>query len=143
MVGYLDSSVVLRYILLGESAIQHALACENIISSELLEIECRRVFHRYRMDGNIDDDGLLQAFTRLHEILTGISIIALSRTVKNRAMGPFPVSIKTLDALHLASALIFAESREDKPLLIFSHDIGMNRCARLLNFSTPLWQDDF
>ena len=49
MVAYLDSSVVLRYILLGEATIRHALAFPRVVSSELIEIECRRVLHRYRL----------------------------------------------------------------------------------------------
>jgi len=53
-------------------------------------------------------------------------------------MGAFPVSVKTLDALHLASALVVAEKLEDETLLVFSHDEGMNRCARVLGFATPL-----
>jgi hypothetical protein len=48
MVGYLDSSVLLRHILLGDAGIKQVLACDRIISSELLEIECHRVLHRYR-----------------------------------------------------------------------------------------------
>lgn len=54
MVGYVDISVLLRHILLGDSSIKHVLACERIISSELLEIESRRVIHRYRIDGEIE-----------------------------------------------------------------------------------------
>ncbi|RKX79946.1 MAG: hypothetical protein DRP87_01380 [Spirochaetes bacterium] len=137
MLGYLDSSVALRRILLGEAAIFQVFNCESVVSSELLEVECRRVIYRYRMDGDIDDEGLIQAFERLEMILKGISILALSRTIKKRAMGPFPVSIKTLDALHLASALVLAENRQDETILIFSHDVAMNRCARALGFSTP------
>ena len=107
MVGYIDTSVLLRHILLGDSSIKHVLAAEHIISSELLEIESRRVIHRYRIDGELDDDGFLQASKRLNEVLSGISLLALSTAVKNRAMGAFPVHVKTLDALHLASALGF------------------------------------
>ena len=47
MVAYLDSSVILRHILLGEEPIRHALAFPRVVSSELTEIECRRVLHRY------------------------------------------------------------------------------------------------
>lgn len=107
MVGYIDTSVLLRHILLGDSSIKQVLEAEYIISSELLEIESRRVIHRYRIDGELNDDGFLQANKRLNEVLSGISILALSPAVKNRAMGAFPVHVKTLDALHLASALGF------------------------------------
>lgn len=57
-------------------------------------------------------------------------------------MDAFPVVVKTLDALHLASALAYAESyldsESDETLLVFSHDEARNRCARALGFATPL-----
>jgi hypothetical protein len=112
-----------------------------VVSSELLEIECCRVFHRYRLDGDIDDTGLIQAFNRLNSLLLGISIITISTAVKKRARGPFPVTVKTLDALHLSSAVILSEEKKDETILMFSHDAGMNRCARALGFSAPFSVD--
>jgi len=53
-------------------------------------------------------------------------------------MGAFPVTVKTLDALHLASAEIFAQSRPNEELLVFTRDAGMNRAAAALGFPTPL-----
>ena len=132
MVAYLDSSVVLRYILKGDPAIQHALSCDQLVSSELLEIECRRVIHRCRMEGELDDEGVAIAVTRLKKVLSGISLLQLSIAVKKRAMDAFPVSIKTLDALHLASALVFSEIIKDERVLVFTFDSAMNRCAKIL-----------
>jgi hypothetical protein len=138
MVAYLDSSVLLRHILLGEAAIQQALACDRVISSELIEIECRRVIQRCRMHGELDDEGLVTAMDRLARVLRGIFLVSLNEQIKKRAMGAFPVSVKTLDALHLSSALLLAEREPDTAVLVFSHNTGMNRCARALGFQTPL-----
>jgi PIN domain len=138
VVAYLDSSVVLRHVLRGETAISQALVCGRVVSSELLEIECRRVIQRCRMQGEFDDAGLAEATVRLDAVLAGISLLAFSSSVKRRAMGAFPVSVKTLDALHLASALVLAEKLGDETVLLFSHDEGMNRCARVLGFAVPL-----
>lgn len=137
MVAYLDTSVLLRHILLGDSSIKQVLACDRIISSELLEIESRRVIHRYRIDGEIDDEGFVQANMRLNEVLSGISLLALSSAVKRRAMGAFPVHVKTLDALHIASALVYADTSPGQTLLIFSFDTGLNRCAYALGLTAP------
>ena len=138
MVGYLDSSVVLRHILAGEPTIHHALSCGRVISSEILEIECRRVIHRCRMDGELSDEGLVEAVQRLERVLAGVALVALSQSVKRRAMASFPVSVKTLDALHLASAAAFSEAEPQETVLVFSHDAEMNRCARALGFAAPL-----
>ena len=138
MVGYLDSSVVLRHILLGDAGIQQVFTSNRVISSELLEIECRRVLHRYRLQGDLDDNGFIEASDRLDRVISGVSILVLSPKVKDRASDAFPVITKTLDALHLASALIFRAARPTESLLIFSYDAGMNRCARALGFPVPL-----
>lgn len=58
MVGYLDYSVLLRHILLGDVGMRQVADCDSIISSELLEIECKRVFHRYRLLGELNDNQL-------------------------------------------------------------------------------------
>ncbi len=141
MVAYLDSSVVLRHILLGEIAIEHVFAVEHVVASELVRIECRRVLHRYRLNGDLDDGSLMEALERLDGVLAGVRLLALSERVKKRAMESFPVVVKTLDALHLASALVYAESssgsRSQETALLFSHDEAMNRCARAVGFATP------
>jgi len=138
MVSYLDSSVLLRYILLGDSGLRQVFESDMVISSELLEIECRRVLHRYRLQGNLEDDSFIEAVKRLDKVLEGVSIILLSQKVKKRSAEAFPVVIKTLDALHLSSALIFQTARPAELLRIFSYDAGMNRCARALGSQVPL-----
>ncbi len=138
MVAYLDSSVVLRYVLKGDPAIRHALACETILSSELLEIECRRVLQQCRMVGELSDTTYVTAVKRLDALLAGIGLLSLSPAVKKRAMDAFPVVVKTLDALHLATAIVFSAKQSSDTLLMFSHDEAMNRCAVVLGFATPL-----
>lgn len=138
MVAYLDSSLVVRYILKGDATIQDALACETVVSSELLEIECKRVIQRCRMQGELDDLTYVAAVGRLEKLLAGISLVALSSAIKKRAMEAFPVVIKTLDALHIATALVFADNRPGEKLMVFTHDDAMNRCAAVLGFGVPL-----
>ena len=120
---------------------EHVFAVEHVVASELVQIECRRVLHRYRLNGDLDDGSLPEALERLDGVLAGVRLLALSQRVKKRATESFPVVVKTLDALHLASALVYAESpsgslSQETPLL-FSHEEAMNRCARALGFATP------
>lgn len=140
MVAYLDSSLLLRHILLAEqAAILHAWQCDQVVTSELTVIECRRVIHRYRLSAELDDQGFLTATRRLDRALGGVLVLALSEEVKRRAMGSFPVVIKTLDALHISSAVAYAERYTTVPsMLLFSYDRGMNRAAAVLGLGTPL-----
>ena len=136
MVAYLDSSVLLRHILLGEEPIRHALAFPRVVSSELIEIECRRVLHRCRLAGEFDDEALALARERLDAVLSGIDLLELSAQIKQRAMDPFPVHVRTLDALHIATVLAVAADAGGTAL--FSHDRGMNVCARSLGITAAL-----
>ena len=136
MTAYLDSSVLLRHILLGEEPIRHALEFPRVVSSELIEIECRRVLHRCRLAGELTDEALTVARERLDEVLAGIDLLELSSTIKQRAMDPFPVNVRILDALHVASALMVGEKAG--AVVLFSHDEGMNRCARSLGITAAL-----
>ena len=136
MTAYLDSSVLLRHILLGEEPIRHALEFPRVVSSELIEIECRRVLHRCRLAGELTDEALTVARERLDEVLAGIDLLEMSRQIKQRAMAPFPVNVRTLDALHVATALMVGEDAGG--VAPFSHDEGMNRCARSLGITAAL-----
>ena len=53
-------------------------------------------------------------------------------------MDAFPVSVKTLDALHLSSALALEVASPDKAVLVFTHDAAVNRCAKALGLKAPL-----
>ena len=106
------------------------------MSSELIEIECRRVLHRCRLAGELTDEALTVARERLDEVLAGIDLLELSRQIKQRAMDPFPVNVRTLDALHVATALMVGEDAGG--VALFSHDEGMNRCARSLGITAAL-----
>ncbi len=55
MICYVDSSVLLRFLLTGDKTLAKALEFEVVGSSELIRIECNRVLSRYRLEGLIDD----------------------------------------------------------------------------------------
>ncbi|MCP5452567.1 MAG: type II toxin-antitoxin system VapC family toxin [Spirochaetaceae bacterium] len=138
MVAYLDSSVMLRYILLGETVLRHVQAFPRLASSELLEIECRRVLLRCRIEGELNDETLVEATSRLDDALKGVDLLEIDSSVKKRAMEAFPIHVKTLDALHLASALQLLAEEPADGITVFSHDRAFNLCARALGFNAAL-----
>lgn len=135
MVGYIDTSLVLRYILEGSDEIVAIEGCESLISSELLEIEAKRVLHRCRLTGALDDNVLVEAMGELKDFLKNLDLIELSHSIKTRASEAFPTSVKTLDALHLATALEYQRVFPSIELVVFSTDKGFNRCAKSLGLS--------
>ncbi len=143
MLAYLDSSTLIRYILLGEVSINQAFKADLVCSSILLEVECRRVLHRYRFQGEVNDSALEAANYLLVSVLGSVRLSPISSRIMQRAMSAFPLPVTTLDAIHLATALVLRDREPDETILVFSHDIGMNRCARVLGFGVPLAADPF
>ena len=130
---YLDSSVMLRYLLNGDESIIAIGPEHEVASSELLEIECRRVIQRERLEKRIDDAQCAAAIGNLERVLEMLSTIEIERNVKRMACGSFPTVIGTLDAIHLSSALLWREAvgsevsilTYDKQLRISAEAMGL------------------
>lgn len=132
MIVYVDSSVVLRH-LLGQAKCMDWERWEAAYSSEILGVEIRRVIDRLRLSSALDDDGVADTQQALAQIERSISTISLTRRVLRRAALPMPTAVKTLDAIHLASALIFQE-RRGSTLVFATHDLQQATGARALGF---------
>ena len=66
------------------------------------------------------------------ETLDAIEVVPLAPEVLERAGDPFPTSIGTLDAIHLASALAI---RDEVPDLVFAtHDAELALAASAMGF---------
>lgn len=133
MTVYLDASVVLRILLRQPKRLTAWGRWEAAYSSELLGIEARRVIDRLRVQAALDDHGLAQVHHDLTRIERAIGVIPLTRPVLHRAALPMPTAVKTLDAIHLSSALLLRERRASA-LLFATHDPQQARAARTLGF---------
>ncbi|HVP18952.1 MAG TPA: type II toxin-antitoxin system VapC family toxin [Spirochaetia bacterium] len=129
---YVDSSIVLRYILNDDPALKTAQASDAVGSSDLLVIECQRVLQRERMAAHLDDQQYAECVALLEDILGQLHLIEIGPAVKRRAAGPFPTVIGTLDAIHLASALLWADAEPENQVAILTLDKQLALCARTL-----------
>jgi len=129
---YVDSSVVLRHILNDDPALGAAASSDAVGSSDLLAIECHRVLQRERMAGHLDDRQYTEAAVLLEDILDRLTLIEMGPAVKRRAAGLFPTVIGTLDAIHLASAILWQETEPGAELRILTQDRQLALCARSL-----------
>ncbi len=66
-------------------------------------------------------------------LLARVSLIDLAPAVLARALEPFPISVGTLDGLHLATIEFLRASGEDIELA--SYDQRMNACARAIGIA--------
>ena len=137
---YAESSAVLAW-LLGQDrgdAVAEALAgARRVVASDLTVVECERVLIRARSSGLISeaeerDQSAHLARTALHWTRLGVD-----EEVVERARRPFPVEpVRTLDALHLASALVARSAEAGLMLLTLDQRIREN--AERLGFEvTP------
>ena len=132
---YVDSSVILAYLLSPDRGFERVKEFDVVGSSELLTIECRRVIHRYRLEGLLKDTQLEQAVTYLRDLYDGITIFEMTSAVKKRAADSFPTVVGTLDAIHLATASLWA-TRGSDPFVLFTYDRQMATCAHTLGLHT-------
>lgn len=129
---YVDSSVILRYILNDDVGLSRVRPTDLAGSSDLLIIECRRVLQRERLEGNLDDSQYADTVSLLATIVDRLYLIELGEAVKRRAAGPFPTVIGTLDAIHLASFLLWAETDSSTDFAMLSYDRQLSRCAQTM-----------
>src|SRR5690348_14478090 len=106
--AYIDSSVVVRRTLKQPGAL-HQVAWGIARSSELLRAELFRTVDRFRVTTGIIEVEATQLQTDAESNLAGIDLLPLDSEVSRRVAGRFPTPLGTLDAIHLATALMWYE----------------------------------
>jgi predicted nucleic acid-binding protein len=92
---YLDSSVALAQLLAENRRPDAAFWRQRIVSSRLLEYE---IWNRLNARGHDRSHG-----EAARALLERVALLELTPPVLARALEPFPVHVRTLEALHLAS----------------------------------------
>lgn len=133
MIVFLDTSVVLRVILRQSGAMRNFGEWSRAYCSELLGVEARRVLDRIRLEGALDDAGLASAHQQVARVERTFGMVRVTRAVLRRASLPLPTVTRTLDAIHLATALLLAE-RQRIDLVFVTHDAQQALAARALGF---------
>jgi hypothetical protein len=81
---------------------------------------------------HLDDRQYSEAVVQLEELLEQLYLIDFGPAVKQRAAGAFPTIIGTLDAIHLASAILWKAAALGSEFGILTHDRQLALCARSL-----------
>ena len=130
MIAFAESSAVIAW-LLGErrgEEVRRALAhSERVVSSTLTQVECARTLARGVASGRLDRGDELAALRLLDEAVASWAVLEVSGRVLTRARGPFPIEpVRTLDALHLATAMGFREALPDLAVVSLDDRIRAN-----------------
>ena len=129
MIAYVDSSVLLRVLLGQRNALREWRDIDKGIGSALIEVECLRTLDRLRFAEDLGDDDIATRREAVFRLIEAIEVIDLTHAVLARAAQPLPTALGTLDAIHLATALMWKEqSGED--LVMATHDTSLAMAAR-------------
>jgi hypothetical protein len=133
MIAYLDSSVVLRIVFGEKKPLRITRDLQYTISSEILKIECFRTVDRMRHHLSLSDDVVAERYALLHQALQTIRFVKLDDSIIERASQPFPTVVKSLDAIHLSTAVIW-KHHEGAPVTFLTHGEKQGKTARALGF---------
>ncbi len=134
---YAESSAVLAWLLGDEDGhrVRHELSgAETVFASDLTLVECDRVLVRAVHGGRLSEAEAGERAARLGQAAAHWALLRLDSEILERARRPFPAEpLRTLDALHLASALV---ARRAVPgLALLSLDQRVRRCGRQLGLA--------
>jgi predicted nucleic acid-binding protein len=126
--AYVDTSVLLRVVLGEPGALPEWASIEVAIGSELARVEALRTIDRARLRLQLSDEEVALRREGVMAILSSFHIARVDSAVLERAADPFPTLVRTLDAIHLATALLVRAEHED--LIFATHDRQLATAAR-------------
>lgn len=129
MTVYVDSSVLLRVVFRQRNVLKEWRSIERGIASALVEVECLRTLDRLRLAEGLDDTEIAVRREAVYRLMEAIEVIEPTRPVLNRAAQPLPTSLGTLDAIHLATALLWRE-QTGADLTMATHDVALGTAAK-------------
>lgn len=133
MIAYLDSSVVLRVVLGQPGQLTEWKRITTGVASGLIEVECLRAIDRLHVAGQMSAQVSAVRREAIYRMIEALELVELTSAVLHRAAQPMPAPVGTLDAIHLATAGMWRESRR-KELLFATHDRALALGARATGF---------
>jgi predicted nucleic acid-binding protein len=100
---YLDTSVALAHLLAEDRLPPESLWEEELISSRLLEYELWTALHRKELAATHGDAA--------DTLIRSLAIVELGQEVLARVREPFPLPVRTLEAIHLATIEFLLSNR--------------------------------
>ena len=119
---YVDTSVALAQLLAEDRRPPASLWSETLVTSRLMEYEIWTRLHARNLALSHGDAA--------RGLMGRIAMLELSPPVLARALEAFPLPVRTLDALHLASCEHLRS--QGQPVALASYDLRMTAAARAM-----------
>jgi predicted nucleic acid-binding protein len=133
VIAYVDTSVLLRLVLREPGALDDLQSCDGLVSSELIALESARTIDRLRLQGALTLEEAAARSRAVGDWLEAFDLVLLRPPVLSRASEPLPTPLGTLDAIHLATALLWRE-RQGPLATMATHDSALGIAARTFGF---------
>lgn len=124
MIAYVDASVLLRVALRQPDALPEWKQIDQGVSSALIRTECLRTLDRLRLRAKLPDKQVAMRRATILSLIASLEIVEIDAAVLDRAAQPMPTELGTLDAIHLATALLWKESKGAE-LVMATHDAAL------------------
>jgi predicted nucleic acid-binding protein len=134
MIAYVDASVLLRLTLGQPDALREWRDIEQGISSALITTESLRTLDRLRLRVRLSDEEAAARRAKILELIASLELVEADAVVLERAAQPMPTEIGTLDAIHLATALLWTETSR-VGLTVATHDGALGLAAKAHGFA--------
>jgi uncharacterized protein len=129
MIAYVDASVLLRVVLRQPDALPEWRQIQQGVSSALIMAESLRTLDRLRLRAKLPDEEVARRRHAILRLIASLELVDIDAVVLDRAAQPMPTELGTLDAIHLATALLWREmSRVD--VVMATHDGALGLAAK-------------
>ena len=129
MIAYVDSSVLLRLALGQPNALPEWRQIDRGVSSTLISTESLRTLDRVRIRAGLPDVEVARRRATVLTLIDSLELIEIDSVVLDRAAQPMPTELGTLDAIHLASALLWKDALGIDPIMA-THDNALGLAAQ-------------
>ena len=129
MIAYVDASVLLRVALAQPGVLTEWPQIQQGVASALVMTESLRTLDRLRLRANMSDADVAERRGIVLTLGESLELVEVDSIVLERAAQPMPTELGTLDAIHLATALLWKDMTKTD-LVMATHDGALALGAR-------------
>ena len=133
---YLETSALVQAYVEEEAEVHVALhgarRGRKLCTSALTEVEVRRTIHRLQQDTKLSGDRAAETLGHILRLLQHAAVAPVGEAVLARAGDHFPHQLRSLDAIHVATAVVLNQRREVEEVVMLSRDRRVRENAAAL-----------
>lgn len=124
MIAYVDASVLLRVAFGQPNMLPEWSRIQRGVASALVTTESLRTLDRLRLRTTLADSEVATRRATILALIASLELVEIDAAVLDRAAQPMPTELGTLDAIHLATAVLWRDMTGE-PLVMATHDAAL------------------